>query len=92
MKLKRHKSSKKNLKGNRKMKTIKFNDFLNEQLSDNSFNEGYQAEKAILESAVAVANARSKAGLTQRQLSELSMFLNQLSLVLKEDITLALKL
>ncbi len=54
------------------MKTIKFNDFLNEQLSDNSFNEGYQAEKAILESAVAVANARSKAGLTQRQLSELS--------------------
>lgn len=72
MKLKRHKSSKKNLKGNRKMKTIKFNDFLNEQLSDNSFNEGYQAEKAILESALAVANARSKAGLTQRQLSELS--------------------
>ena len=72
MKLKRHKSSKKNLKGNRKMKTIKFNDFLNEQLSDNSFNEGYQAEQAILESALAVANARSKAGLTQRQLSELS--------------------
>jgi len=54
------------------MQTIKFNDFLNEQLSDNSFNESYQAEKAILESAVAVANARSKAGLTQRQLSELS--------------------
>ena len=43
------------------METIKFNDFLNEQLSDNSFNEGYQAEKVILESA-----------LTQRQLSELS--------------------
>lgn len=54
------------------METIKFNDFLNEQLSDNSFNEGYQAEKVILESALAVANARSKAGLTQRQLSELS--------------------
>ena len=50
------------------METIKFNDFLNEQLSDNSFNEGYQAEKVILESALAVANARSKAGLTQRQL------------------------
>ena len=30
------------------METIKFNDFLNEQLSDNSFNEGYQAEKVIL--------------------------------------------
>ena len=54
------------------METIKFNDFLNEQLSDNSFNEGYQAEKVILESALAVVNASSKAGLTQLQLSELS--------------------
>lgn len=72
LKLKRRSSLKKNLKGNKRMKTIKFDDFLDEQLKDNSFKEGYQAEKAILESALAVANARSKAGLTQRQLSELS--------------------
>lgn len=72
LKLKRRSSSKKNLKRNKRMKTIKFDDFLDEQLKDNSFKEGYQAEKAILESALAVANARSKAGLTQRQLSELS--------------------
>ncbi|EMB72905.1 putative transcriptional regulator [Streptococcus mutans 15VF2] len=54
------------------MATIKFKDLLKEELGDQSFKEGYLAERAILESALAVATARSKAGLTQRQLSEIS--------------------
>ena len=43
------------------MKTIKFDDFLDEQLKDNSFKEGYQAEKAILESALAPMLAQKQA-------------------------------
>ena len=54
------------------MANIKFDDYLNNELKNNDFKNGYLTEKAILESALAVANARSKAGLTQRQLSELS--------------------
>lgn len=54
------------------MGTINFNDLLQAELQDPSFKEGFKAEKAILESALALANARLKAGLTQRQLSELS--------------------
>ena len=54
------------------MGTTNFNDLLQAELQDPSFKEGFKAEKAILESALALANARLKAGLTQRQLSELS--------------------
>lgn len=54
------------------MASIHFDDFLQAELQDPNFREGYQAEKAILESALALATARSKAGLTQRQLAELS--------------------
>ncbi|HFI0042378.1 TPA: helix-turn-helix domain-containing protein [Streptococcus suis] len=54
------------------MATIKFDDFLKEELKNDEFKAGYLAEKAILESALAVYNARQKAGLTQRELADLS--------------------
>ncbi|HEM3718001.1 TPA: helix-turn-helix transcriptional regulator [Streptococcus suis] len=54
------------------MATIKFDDFLQEELKNDEFKAGYLAEKAILESALAVYNARQKAGLTQRELADLS--------------------
>lgn len=54
------------------MTTIKFNDFLNEELKNDDFKFGHLAEKAILESAIAVYNARQKTGLSQRELADLS--------------------
>ena len=54
------------------MATIKFDDFLKNELKDANFKESYLAEKAILESAIAVYNARKRAGLTQRELASLS--------------------
>ncbi|HFI0039971.1 TPA: multiprotein-bridging factor 1 family protein [Streptococcus suis] len=54
------------------MATIKFDDFLQEELKNDEFKARYLAEKAILESALAVYNARQKAGLTQRELADLS--------------------
>lgn len=42
------------------MATIKFDDFLKEELKNDEFKAGYLAEKAILESALAVYNARQK--------------------------------
>ena len=54
------------------MTTIKFDDFLENELADNKFKEGFLTEKAILESAIAVYDARQTAGLTQRELASLS--------------------
>lgn len=54
------------------MPTIKFDDFLKEQLKDPKFREGYHEEQARLENAVAVLKAREAAGLTQRDLAEKS--------------------
>lgn len=54
------------------MANINFDDFLNKELKNDDFKSGYLAEKTILESALAVYNARQKAGLTQRELAELS--------------------
>lgn len=48
------------------MASIHFDDFLQVELKKPSFREGYQAEKAILESALELSMACSKAGLTQR--------------------------
>lgn len=48
----------------------KFNDFLNEQLRDSEFREEYeslQPERAVIQ---AIIDARQKAGLTQKELSE----------------------
>ena len=63
------------------MTTIKFDDFLENELADKNFKEGFLTEKAILESAIAVSDARQTAGLTQ------SLPL----LALNVDITQALK-
>ena len=54
------------------MATVKFDDYLKTRLEDEEFKADFLAEKAILESAVAVFNARQNAGLTQRQLARLS--------------------
>ena len=54
------------------MTTIKFDDFLENELADKNFKEGFLTEKAILESAIAVSDARQTAGLTQRELASLS--------------------
>lgn len=54
------------------MATIKFDDFLQEELKNDDFKSGYLIEKAILESALAVYNARQKAGLSQRELAAIS--------------------
>ncbi|HEL1737436.1 multiprotein-bridging factor 1 family protein [Streptococcus suis] len=54
------------------MANINFDDFLNKELKNDDFKSGYLAEKTILESALAVYNARQKAGLTQRELADLS--------------------
>lgn len=54
------------------MTTIKFDDFLEDQRKDQAFEDGYQTQKAILESALAVSKARAKAGLSQRELAALS--------------------
>ena len=54
------------------MTTIKFDDFLQDELKQEDFKAAYLAEKSILESAIAVFNARQNAGLTQRELADLS--------------------
>lgn len=54
------------------MATIKFDDYLNTELQDDKFKEGFLKEKAILESSLAVYLARQNAGLSQRELAQLS--------------------
>ena len=54
------------------MANIKFDDYLNNELKNNDFKNGYLTEKAILESALVIANARQSAGLSQRQLAKIS--------------------
>lgn len=54
------------------MGTIKFDDFLKEELKNDDLKSSFLKEKALLESAIAVSNARQKAGLTQRELANLS--------------------
>ncbi|MEE6717102.1 helix-turn-helix transcriptional regulator [Schleiferilactobacillus harbinensis] len=51
-------------------KNIKFDDFLAEKLKQPVFKEGFAAETAKLDCAVTVLNARTGAGLTQRQLAQ----------------------
>ena len=54
------------------MANVKFDDYLNDELKNNDFKNGYLNEKAILESALTVAHARQSAGLSQRQLAQIS--------------------
>ena len=73
------------------MTTIKFDDFLENELADNKFKEGFLTEKAILESAIAVYDARQTAGLTQRELASYLMSHSLPLLALNVEITQALK-
>ncbi|MBF0580606.1 helix-turn-helix transcriptional regulator [Erysipelotrichaceae bacterium RD49] len=54
------------------MATVKFDDYLNAELRDEDFKEGFLKEKAVLESSLAVYLARQNAGLSQRELAQLS--------------------
>lgn len=54
------------------MTTIKFDEFLQKELKNDNFKSGYLAEKVVLESALAVYNARQKARSSQRELADLS--------------------
>lgn len=55
---------------NRKMTSIKFNDYLNNALTDPSFKAAYDSEYTKLASAAALMKAREAAGLTQQQLAD----------------------
>lgn len=52
------------------MTTVKFNDMLKEQMKNQEFKQEFELESSKLESAVALMQAREKAGLTQRGLAE----------------------
>jgi len=52
------------------MKTIKFQDMLQEQLTNPEFKIGFEQSYVKLEVAVALMQARERAGLTQRGLAE----------------------
>lgn len=54
------------------MTNVSFDHFLKEELQNENFRQEFQTEKTILEIALAVSKARSNAGLSQRQLAELS--------------------
>lgn len=55
-----------------KIATIKFDDYLAEQLKDDDFKQGFLKEKKKLDSAVALMLARKEAGYSQRELAELA--------------------
>ena len=54
------------------MASVKFDDYLNNELKNNYFKKGYLTEKAILESALTVEHTGQSAGLSQRQLAKIS--------------------
>lgn len=54
------------------MTTLKFDDYLEEQLKDGDFKEGFLREKRKLDSAVALMLAREEAGYSQRELAQLA--------------------
>ncbi|WP_084869015.1 helix-turn-helix domain-containing protein, partial [Streptococcus salivarius] len=54
------------------MATIKFDNFLNEELKNDDFKSGYLSEKAVLEREEEEKKERQKAGLSQRELADLS--------------------
>ena len=53
------------------MRTVDFDDYLDKRMKDDpNFAEGLLEEESKLESAVAVMEAREKAGLTQEQIAK----------------------
>lgn len=55
------------MKGN-----VNFKDYLNQQLQDPQFKQEFENETTKLESAIAVTHVRKEAGLTQRELANVS--------------------
>lgn len=51
---------------------INFKDYLNQQLQDPQFKQEFENETTKLESAIAVTHVRKEAGLTQRELANVS--------------------
>ncbi|EHI74098.1 HTH-type transcriptional regulator [Streptococcus criceti] len=54
------------------MTTVKFDDFLAEQLKDEKFQKKYLQEKKRMDNAVALMLAREAQGYSQRELAELA--------------------
>lgn len=54
-----------------------FREHLNEELKDPEFKRLYEEEKRLLEIGIAVAKAREKSGLTQKELSQKSRVTQQ---------------
>ena len=51
---------------------VNFKDYLNQQLQDPQFNQEFENDTTKLESAIAVTHVRKEAGLTQRELANVS--------------------
>lgn len=51
---------------------VNFKDYLNRQLQDPQFKQEFENETTKLESAIAVTHVRKEAGLTQRELANVS--------------------
>lgn len=51
---------------------VNFKDYLNQQLRDPQFKQEFENETTKLESAIAVTHVRKEAGLTQRELANVS--------------------
>ena len=51
---------------------VNFKDYLNQQLQDPQFKQEFENETTKLESAIAVTHVRKEAGLTQRELVNVS--------------------
>ena len=51
---------------------VNFKDYLNQQLQDPQFKQEFENETTKLESAIAVTHFRKEAGLTQRELANVS--------------------
>ncbi len=69
------------------MKTVKFQDLLQAQMADSEFKIGFEQSCVKLEVAVALMQAREKAGLTQRGRQKRLRFHNLQLPELSEEIT-----
>lgn len=54
------------------MPTIKFDDYLNQKLKDETFKQSFDSELTKLESAVALMKLREEKGLSQRELARIA--------------------
>ena len=54
------------------MANVKFDDYLNNELKNNDFKNGYLTEKAILESALTFAHAGAKCGTVSKTTGKIS--------------------